>query len=69
MNNIWISHNFSELGIMKKWKAFVAEVDVLQKTLKKKDAKGAKASYGKALALLDVYLESVELPPVIELSQ
>jgi hypothetical protein len=55
------------LPTVKKWKAFAAEMEVLQKALKKKDAKGAKASYEKGTSLLDAYLESVELPPVIEL--
>jgi len=58
--------------VNKKWKAFAAEIDVLQKTLKKKDKKAAgaaKASYQKAVSLLDAYLELVELPPVIELER
>lgn len=55
------------LPTVKKWKAFVAEIEVMMKALKKKDAKGVKASYAKATGLLDIYLESVDLPPVIEL--
>lgn len=55
------------LPTVKKWKAFAAEMEVLQKALKKKDAKGVKVSYGKGTGLLDTYLESVELPAVIEL--
>mmetsp|Transcript_20029 Transcript_20029/g.29277 ORF Transcript_20029/g.29277 Transcript_20029/m.29277 type:complete len:175 (-) Transcript_20029:1830-2354(-) len=57
------------LPTVKKWKAFAAELEVLQKALKKKDSKGALASYQKSEALLDAYLESVELPPVIEMRQ
>jgi len=55
------------LPTVKKWKAFAAEMDVLQKALKKKDAKNVKVSYEKGSGLLDLYLESVELPPVLEL--
>lgn len=57
------------LPSVKKWKAFVAELDVTQKALKKKDLKGIKKSYQNGEALLDAYLEQVELPPVIELRQ
>jgi hypothetical protein len=55
------------LPTVKKWKAFVAELEVMQKGLKKKDAKSVKASYENALGLLDAYLESVELPSVLEM--
>jgi len=55
------------LPSVKKWKAFSAELDVLQKSLKKKDLKGVKGSYEKAEVLLDAYLDAVELPPVIEM--
>ena len=55
------------LPTVKKWKAFVAELEVMQKALKKKDAKSVKASYENALGLLDTYLESVELPSVLEM--
>jgi hypothetical protein len=55
------------LPTVKKWKAFAAELEVMQKALKKKDAKGVKASYEKALGLVDTYLESVELPSVLEM--
>lgn len=55
------------LPSVKKWKAFAAELDVLQKALKKKDLKGVKNSYAKAEVLLDAYLDAVELPPVIDM--
>lgn len=55
------------LPAVKKWKAFAAELDNLQKSLKKKDVKGVKVSYDKALTLLDAYLEVVELPSILEL--
>ena len=57
------------LPSVKKWKAFAGELDLLQKSLKKKDVKGVNASYNKALDLLDAYLDAVELPPVIDLRQ
>lgn len=55
------------LPTVKKWKAFAAELEAMQKALKKKDAKTLKASYENALGLLDTYLESVELPAVLEM--
>lgn len=55
------------LPSVKKWKAFAAELDVLQKALKKKDLKGVNNSYAKAEVLLDAYLEAVELPAVIDM--
>lgn len=57
------------LPSVKKWKAFAAEIEVMQKALKKKDVKGVKASYARAEPLLDAYLDGVELPPVIEMRQ
>ncbi len=57
------------LPSVKKWKAFAAELDNLQKSLKKKDVKGVNASYAKAEVLLDAYLDAVELPPVIEMKK
>ena len=57
------------LPSVKKWKAFAGELDVLQKSLKKKDIKGVTASYGKAVDLLDAYLDAVELPPSLDLRQ
>ena len=57
------------LPSVKKWKAFAGELDVLQKSLKKKDVKGVNASYAKAVDLLDAYLEAVELPPSLEMRQ
>lgn len=56
------------LPSVKKWKAFAAEVDTLQKSLKKKDVKGVKVSYDKALGLLNEYLQSVELPSILEIN-
>jgi len=55
------------LPTVKKWKAFAAELELMQKALKKKDGKGVKASYEKALNLVDTYLESVELPSVLDM--
>lgn len=55
------------LPSVKKWKAFAAELDVLQKALKKKDLKGVNKSYANAEILLDAYLEAVELPPVLDM--
>mmetsp|Transcript_7785 Transcript_7785/g.9903 ORF Transcript_7785/g.9903 Transcript_7785/m.9903 type:complete len:210 (+) Transcript_7785:127-756(+) len=57
------------LPSVKKWKAFSAELGVLQKALKKKDLKGVKSSYKKSEDLLDAYLEAVSLPPVLEMSR
>lgn len=51
----------------KAWKAFVKELDAMQKKLKKKDAAGALAVFGSASVALDVYLSEVELPSVAEL--
>mmetsp|Transcript_4828 Transcript_4828/g.9209 ORF Transcript_4828/g.9209 Transcript_4828/m.9209 type:complete len:208 (+) Transcript_4828:61-684(+) len=56
------------LPSVKKWKAFAAEVDNLQKSFKKKDVKGVKASYDKALGLLNDYLDAVELPSILEIN-
>ncbi len=55
------------LPSVKKWKAFAAELDTLQKALKKKDLKGVKGSYAKAEVLLDAYLDAVELPSVADM--
>lgn len=57
------------LPSVKKWKAFAAEQENLLKALKKKDINGVKASYAKSEALLDAYLEAVELPSVMEMRQ
>ena len=40
----------------------------MTKALKKKDSKGALASYNDALVLLDEYLKQVELPDAKEIS-
>lgn len=40
----------------------------IAKALKKKDVKGALATYNESLALLDDYLKEVELPAAKELS-
>ena len=55
------------LPSVKKWKAFAAELETLQKSLKKKDSKGVKSSYAKAEVLLDAYLDAVELPSVADM--
>jgi len=56
-----------KLPSVKKWKAFVAEVEAIKKALKKKDVKGVQSSYETAVAALDEYLSAVELPSVIEM--
>ncbi len=55
------------LPSVKKWKAFAAEQENLQKALKKKDLKKVKESYEKSQPLLNEYLELVELPPTTEI--
>mmetsp|Transcript_43870 Transcript_43870/g.81588 ORF Transcript_43870/g.81588 Transcript_43870/m.81588 type:complete len:144 (-) Transcript_43870:85-516(-) len=50
-----------KLPSVKKWKAFVAEVEDLKKALKKKDASGALTSYKSAVEALSIYLTAVEL--------
>lgn len=55
------------LPSVKKWKAFAAEQENLQKALKKKDVKKVKESYAKSQSLLNEYLELVELPPTAEI--
>ena len=55
------------LPSVKKWKAYAAELETLQKSLKKKDLKGVKNSYAKAEVLLDAYLDAVELPSVADM--
>jgi hypothetical protein len=61
-------HNYVGLCISTKaWKAFVKELDAMQKKLKKNDAAGALAVLDGASAALDAYLAEVELPPVAEL--
>mmetsp|Transcript_8224 Transcript_8224/g.9066 ORF Transcript_8224/g.9066 Transcript_8224/m.9066 type:complete len:212 (+) Transcript_8224:114-749(+) len=55
------------LPSVQKWKAFAGKVDAMQKAIKNKSKNGAKAAYEEALALLDAYLDAVDLPPAIEL--
>jgi len=55
------------LPSVKKWKAFKAEVEALEKITKKKGGKGAAAAYKTSLPLLDSYLEAVELPDILEI--
>ena len=56
------------LPSVKKWKAFMAEVEDMKKAvLVKKSGKGAQRSYENAVGLLDEYLEAVELPPSAEI--
>ncbi len=57
------------LPSVKAWKAFAAEVEKMQKAVDKKSKSGVADAYKKAEALLDGYLELVELPPSIEISQ
>mmetsp|Transcript_120456 Transcript_120456/g.236766 ORF Transcript_120456/g.236766 Transcript_120456/m.236766 type:complete len:205 (-) Transcript_120456:44-658(-) len=55
------------LPSVKKYKAFAAEVENLQKLLKKKGAEAASAEFPKVEAALDAWLSEVELPPAREL--
>jgi len=55
------------LPSVKKFKAFAAELETMQKVLKKKDLKGVQSSYDKAQVLLDAYLDAVELPSTLEM--
>eukprot|EP00543_Licmophora_paradoxa_P004922 CAMPEP_0202441978 /NCGR_PEP_ID=MMETSP1360-20130828/1493_1 /ASSEMBLY_ACC=CAM_ASM_000848 /TAXON_ID=515479 /ORGANISM="Licmophora paradoxa, Strain CCMP2313" /LENGTH=201 /DNA_ID=CAMNT_0049057201 /DNA_START=14 /DNA_END=619 /DNA_ORIENTATION=+ len=55
------------LPSVKKWKAFLGNVEAMMKALKKKDSKTVLASYKKALPALDEYLAEVDLPPALEL--
>lgn len=57
------------LPSVRKWKAVAAEQENLLRALKKKDLNGVKASYAKSEALLDAYLDAVELPSVMEMRQ
>ena len=57
------------LPSVKAWKAFAAEVEKMQKAVDKKSKSGVADAYKKAEALLDGYLELVELPPSIEISR
>ena len=57
------------LPSVKAWKAFAAEVEKMQKAVDKKSKAGVADAYKKAEALLDDYLEKVELPPSIEISK
>lgn len=58
---------FSCALLCQKWKAFVKELDAMQKKFKKKDAAGALEVFGSSLEALDAYLAEVDLPPVAEL--
>ena len=58
------------LPSVKKWKAFAADITVLEKIAKKgkdKDCASALAALKKAEASLDAYLDAVELPSVDEM--
>eukprot|EP00591_Stephanopyxis_turris_P009441 CAMPEP_0195518220 /NCGR_PEP_ID=MMETSP0794_2-20130614/12597_1 /TAXON_ID=515487 /ORGANISM="Stephanopyxis turris, Strain CCMP 815" /LENGTH=251 /DNA_ID=CAMNT_0040647153 /DNA_START=94 /DNA_END=849 /DNA_ORIENTATION=+ len=57
------------LPSVQKWKAFKANVDAMEKALKNKKKGDVVSFYKKGEELLDAYLESVELPPVIEMRQ
>ena len=52
---------------MQKYKLFAAEVDNLQKVLKKKGADAAAAEFPKVEAALDAWLTEIELPSAREL--
>jgi len=53
--------------LSQKYKAFAAEVDNLQKALKKKGAETASAEFPKVEAALDTWLAEIELPSSREL--
>eukprot|EP00525_Craspedostauros_australis_P009655 CAMPEP_0198110846 /NCGR_PEP_ID=MMETSP1442-20131203/2844_1 /TAXON_ID= /ORGANISM="Craspedostauros australis, Strain CCMP3328" /LENGTH=218 /DNA_ID=CAMNT_0043767061 /DNA_START=56 /DNA_END=712 /DNA_ORIENTATION=- len=55
------------LPAVKKWKAFVVEVDAYQKLLKKKGGAVASDAFPKVEAALQTWLEEVDLPPPREL--
>lgn len=50
-----------------KWKAFVKELEAMQKKFKKKDAAGALEIFNSATVALEGYLSEVDLPPIAEL--
>lgn len=54
-----------KLPSVKKWKAFVAEVDGLKAALKKKSSSGAQTSYKAAVDTLGDYLTAVELADIL----
>ena len=55
------------LPSVKKWKAFAGQVEALQKAIKKKSKSSAQKAYAESMALLDDYLDAVELPAVLEM--
>ena len=56
------------LPSVQKWKAFAKQVDGMKKAcLEKKSKSGTTKAYAESMALLDAYLEAVELPPALEL--
>ena len=55
------------LPSVQKWKAFAAQVEGMQKAIKKKSKSGVSKAYAEGLAMLDAYLDAVELPPSAEL--
>mmetsp|Transcript_13458 Transcript_13458/g.26391 ORF Transcript_13458/g.26391 Transcript_13458/m.26391 type:complete len:214 (+) Transcript_13458:61-702(+) len=57
------------LPSVKKWRAFAKEMELVQRSLSKKDGEKTFASYKNAEEKLDAYLEAVELPPGMELKQ
>lgn len=57
------------LPSVQKWKAFAANVNGMDKALKKKKSSEVSSLYDKALASLDDYLDAVELPSMMEMGQ
>jgi hypothetical protein len=55
------------LIIWQKYKAFAAEVDSLQKVLKKKGAAAASEDFSKVEAALDMWLSEIDLPAAREM--
>lgn len=57
------------LPSVKKWKAFAKEIELLKRALSKKDVGKVSTAYSNAEAMLDAYLDAVELPSGMELKQ
>ena len=51
----------------KKWKAYAKDMDLVNRSLSKKDGEKTFAAYQSAEQKLDAYLDAVELPSVMEL--
>jgi len=65
--SLFLPKRFLFCALEQKYKAFAAEIDNLQKVLKKKGAAEASAGFSKVEVALDAWLAEVELPPAREL--